>query len=156
MKKTRFLVLLFIFLLVSSGYGIKKITSKNNVINDTNKSIEINAAISVKYKDGVYYSKNINIQQGYDEAVVTIKNGKIKDIKLKRLDINQKEVNYNDWDGTKNGKPNLQQDRLDLAKTMIIKQSPDVDVIAGATKSSKGWREAVFDALAKAEYNTRL
>jgi len=70
---------------------------------------------------------------------------------LKRLDDNKKEVNYNDWDGTKGDKPNLKQYRLDVAKEMLKKHSPNVDVIAGATQSSNGWKAAVSAALAKAQ-----
>lgn len=106
---------------------------------------------TITYKDGVYDEKHKSTKPGYEEAVVTIKGGKITSIELKRLDANQKEVNYNDWDGTKNGYPNLKQDRLDLANAMITKQSADVNVISGATASSNGWKAAVSSALSKAQ-----
>lgn len=105
----------------------------------------------ITYKDGVYDEKHKSTKPGYEEAVVTIKSGKIASIVLKRLDDNQKEVNYNDWDGTKNGAPNLKQYRLDLANAMITKQSADVNVISGATASSNGWKAAVSSALSKAQ-----
>lgn len=106
---------------------------------------------SITYKDGTYDEKHKSTKPGYEEAVVTIKGGKIANIDLKRLDDNQKEVNYNDWDGTKNGFPNLKKYRLDLANAMIAKQSADVNVISGATASSNGWKAAVSAALSKAQ-----
>jgi len=45
----------------------------------------------------------------------------------------------------------LKQYRLDLAKEMLKKRSPDVNVITGATQSSNGWKAAVSAALAKAQ-----
>lgn len=103
------------------------------------------------YKDGVYDEKLKSSNPGYEEAVVTIKGGKIDSIELIRLDDNQVEVNYDDWDGTKNGFPNLKKYRVDLANAMIAKQSSDVDSISGATASSNGWKAAVNAALAKAK-----
>ena len=103
------------------------------------------------YKDGVYDEKLKSSNPGYEEAIVTIKGGKIDTIELKRLDDNQVEVNYDDWDGTKNGFPNLKKYRIDLANAMVAKQSSDVDSISGATASSNGWKAAVNAALAKAK-----
>ena len=106
------------------------------------------------YKDGTYTAKGEPWQFGQEEAVVTIKNGKISDINLKRLDKAGKELNYNEWTGeTKNGKvyPNLKQYRVDMAKRMIDKQSYDVDTISGATVSSKNWKVAVQKALEEAK-----
>jgi uncharacterized protein with FMN-binding domain len=148
MKKTKSLVLSFIFVLTLSGCTAKNTTPTPSVTNSGSKS---NTGAVVKYKDGVYDIKHKSTKPGYEEAVVTIKDGKIQNIELKRLDANQKEVNYNDWDGTKNGAPNLKQYRLDLAKAMLAKQSTDVTVITGATSSSNGWKAAVSDALAKAQ-----
>ena len=103
------------------------------------------------YKDGVYGEKLKSSSPGYEEAIVTIKGGKIDSIELKRLDDNQVEVNYDDWDGTKDGFPNLKKYRIDLANAMVTKQSSDVDSISGATVSSNDWKAAVNAALAKAK-----
>jgi len=141
MKKTKMLITSLIFLLTLSGCGTKiptpnKSTPPNkNITNNTNKSSKSNTGTAIKYKDGVYDIKHKSTKPGYEEAVVTIKDSKIQNIKLKRLDNNKKEVNYNDWDGTKNDMPNLKQYRLSLAKEMIKKRSPDVNVITGATQS---------------------
>lgn len=102
------------------------------------------------YKNGVYDAIHKSLLTGYEEALVTIKDDIILNIELKRLDQNQVEVNYNDWDGS-GERPNLKQYRLDLAKAMVDKQSTAVDSISGATKSSIGWKAAVDEALLKAK-----
>lgn len=102
-------------------------------------------------KNGEYDIKIQSTKGGYEEAMVTIKDGKLENIQLKRLDKNQKEINYDQWDGTKYDHPNLKAYRLDLAKAMVNKQSANVDTITGATESSKGWKTAVDDAIGKAQ-----
>jgi hypothetical protein len=108
-----------------TGCGTKN-TSPNNPSsspNNSGKGSTSNTGQAIKYKDGVYDVKHASTKTGFEEAIVTIKDSKIQNIELKRLDANQKEVNYEDWNGTKNGWPNLKQARLDLAKAMINKQS---------------------------------
>lgn len=145
------LVVVFIFASASVGCSTKKITPNNVPPSTANNAPNSNTGKQVTYKDGVYDIKHKSTKPGYEEAVVTIKDGKIQNIELRRLDQSQKEVNYNDWDGTKGGRPNLKRDRIDLAKAMIDKQSTNVDVITGATQSSNGWKAAVADALSKAQ-----
>lgn len=101
------------------------------------------------YKDGSYDIMHKSTKPGYEEAVVTIQNGKMQTIDLKRLDDNKVEVNYDEWNGT-GEYPNLKQDRIDLANAMLSKQSANVDSISGATQSCKGWKAAVKDALKQA------
>ncbi len=102
-----------------------------------------------EYKDGVYDEKQKSEGPGYEEAIVTVKNGFISNVELKKLDDNQKEVNYDEWDGTKEGKPNLKKVRSDFGKMMVAKQSADIDTVSGATQSCKGWKTAVSKALTK-------
>lgn len=156
MKKPTGIILTAVLVLVLSGCGAANNPGSNNANNTTNNNTTTKGATSITgkpvvYKDGTYDIKHKSTKPGYEEAVVTIKGGKIENIDLKRLDDNQKEVNYEEWNGTKNGQPNLKQFRLDLAKAMVTKQSPDVDVITGATQSSNGWKAAVSSALAKAQ-----
>ena len=112
-------------------------------------------ACAAKYKDGTYTGEGAKRQYGYENAIVTIKGGKIDSVVLKRLDTTGKEVDYTDWsgkpgvDGTT--KPNLKQFKIDMAKSMVEKQSSDVDTISSATDSSKGWKVAVENALKKAK-----
>lgn len=106
------------------------------------------------YKDGTYTGKGEKWEYGSEESVVTIKNGKITNIELRRLDNDGKEIDYSQWTGKEvNGTtyPNLNQYRKDLAKTMIDRQMADADVISGATVSCQNWIIATQRALEKAE-----
>ncbi len=134
MKKNSFIILLLASTFVLSGC----LGSKLNVPTG-------------EYKDGMYTAKQKSEKVGYEEAVITITNGFLRNAELKKLDDSQKEVDYNEWDGTREGRPNLKKAREDLAKMMIAKQSADVDAITGATQSSNGWKAAVSEALAKAK-----
>lgn len=143
MKKALILLIITIFVIPIFGCSTK---SSNNI-----GTASSNTGKKVVYKNGTYDVKHKSTKPGYEEAVVTIKAGKIQKISLRRLDDAKKEVNYNDWNGTKGGRPNLKQARLDLAKAMVNKQSADVNVISGATQSSNGWKAAVSSALSKAQ-----
>lgn len=129
-----------------------KDTTSNTTNNNTNTS---NNTSNVNYKDGTYEAEADKWEYGQESAVVTIEGGKITKVELKRLDTNGKEVNYDEWTGTKDAtgkvKPNLKQFRIDMANKIIEKQSAEVDDIASATTSSKGWKTAVQRALDKAK-----
>lgn len=111
---------------------------------------------AAKYKDGTYTGAGPKWSHGSEDATVVIKGGKITDITLRRLDTSGKEVNYNQWTGKKDPKtgqtyPNIKKDRIDMAKSMIKKQTYNVDTIAGATESTTNWKTAVKNALDKAK-----
>jgi uncharacterized protein with FMN-binding domain len=150
------LIIAFIFTLIGCSsknktqQNAQNNTSNNTTNNNTNKTPQSNTGKKVTYRDGVYDVVHKSTKPGYEEAVVTIKDGKIQNIVLRRLDQSKKEINYNVWDG-KHDYPNLKQYRLDLAKAMVDKQSTDVNVITGATQSSNGWKAAVASALSKAQ-----
>lgn len=102
------------------------------------------------YKDGTYTGEGEKREFGYEVAEVTIKDGKISDVVLKRMNPDGTEVNYDEWTG-EDDKPNLKQFREDVAKEMIEKQSYEVDAIATATQTSEGWKEAAKNALEQAK-----
>jgi len=102
------------------------------------------------YKDGTYYGEGEHREYGYEAAEVTIEDGKIVNIVLKRMTAEGEEVNYDEWTG-ENNRPNLKQIREDLAQEMIDKQTYEVDAIATATQSCEGWKEAVKNALEDAK-----
>jgi len=85
MKKTKLFALSLIFLITLSGCGTKNATPNKNITNDTNKSSKSNTGKAIKYKDGVYDIKHKSTKPGYEEAVVTIKDGKIQNIELKKI-----------------------------------------------------------------------
>jgi uncharacterized protein with FMN-binding domain len=140
----KIIIFLLVFIFALSGCGTKK-----NTDNNTNNGS--NTGQNVEYKDGVYDVKKTSTKFGYEEAIVTIKDSKIESIDLKRLDANQAEINYEEWNGTTGGRPNLKQARVDLAAEMVKQQSSEVDAISGATQSSNNWKAAVAEALSKAK-----
>ncbi len=106
------------------------------------------------YKDGTYTAKGDNWEYGSEEATLVIRENKIESIILKRLDSQDKEVNYEEWTGKEvQGKiwPNLKEYKTTLANKMIEKQSYDVDAISGATITCENWKVATKRALDKAQ-----
>ncbi|WP_054749827.1 FMN-binding protein [Ruminiclostridium josui] len=107
------------------------------------------------YKDGTYSAKGDPWENGQEEAIVTVKDGKITDVSLKRLTKDGKsEVDYSLFDGkVHDGKqyPNLKEFKETMAKNMVEKQSAQVDTIAGATTTTKNWSIAAQKALDKAK-----
>ncbi len=104
----------------------------------------------VAYKDGTYTGEGEKREFGYELAEVTVKDGEITDIVLKRMNPDGTEVDYDEWTG-EDDKPNLKQFREDVAKEMIEKQDYEVDTVATATQTVEGWKEAVKNALEQAK-----
>lgn len=102
------------------------------------------------YKDGTWEAKGEMTEHGYEAVEVTTKAGKIESIDLKRIDADENEVDYDEWDGS-GDLPNLKEVREDMAKEMIEKQSADVDTVAGATSSGDNWIKLVKEALDQAK-----
>jgi uncharacterized protein with FMN-binding domain len=146
MKKIQFIILSSALVFALAGCGAKSQSTSSDAASASTTATTTGSV--VVYKDGIYDSKTKNKKNGYDEAIVTIKEGKIQDIELKRLDDKSQEVNYDFFDGAQ--APNLKKYRQDLSKAMLEKQSPNVDAISGATLSSTGWKQSAADALAKA------
>ncbi len=105
------------------------------------------------YKDGTYDKKGDPWEQGQEEAVVTIEGGKLTKVILMRLDKQGKEVDYSLFNGKEHdGKlyPDLKQYKELLAAQMVGRQSAQVDIISGATVSTKNWMTAAQRALDEA------
>ena len=107
----------------------------------------------VTYKDGEYTAQGPMGQNGYEDAIVVIKDGKIAEVTLRRLDAEGNEVDYDIFVGEEiEGRlyPNLKEYRFTMADQMVEKQTHDVDVISGATRSAENWIASVKEALEKA------
>lgn len=113
------------------------------------------SAMAGSYKDGTYSGKGDPWENGQEEARVTVKDGKITDVSLKRLTKDGKsEVDYSLFDGkVHNGKqyPNLKEFKVTMEKKMVEKQSAKVDTIASATTTTKNWTIAAQRALDQAK-----
>ncbi|MGM9973287.1 MAG: hypothetical protein ACI33K_04500, partial [Clostridiaceae bacterium] len=97
----------------------------NNGATNNGSNTGNGTATTKTYKDGTYTGKGEPWEYGSEEAVVTVKGGKITNIELRRLDKEGKEIDYANWTGKEvNGTtyPNLNQYRKDVAKTMIDRQ----------------------------------
>lgn len=111
------------------------------------------AMTATKYKDGNYDEKGDPWAQGQEEAILIIKDGKIINVTLMRLDKAGKEIDYTKFDGKEHdGKlyPNLKEFKETLAKKIIEIQSSQIDTIAGATVTTGNWKVAVQKAIEKA------
>ncbi|ABR35192.1 FMN-binding protein [Clostridium beijerinckii] len=114
--------------------GVMKDTIPNHSSNNTvASSSDINKSEQKKYKDGTYTGvgkgKNPDLK-----VAVTIKDNKITNVEI---------VSNNETKG---------KEALNTIPSKIVDtQSTDVDVVSGATMTSKGIMEAVNDALSQAE-----
>ncbi|WP_040950256.1 FMN-binding protein [Gorillibacterium massiliense] len=91
------------------------------------------STLQTKYKDGTYNGSGTN-RFGTVEVSVTIKSGKIS-----AVEITNCATRYPEW-------------VIDSLPTEVIaKQSPEVDTVSGATRSSEDFINAVNDALSQAE-----
>lgn len=112
------------------------------------------SAVKSPYKNGTFTSKSQVTKRGQEEAVVTIKNGKISAITLKVLDTSGKEINYSLYTGQMINDtyyPNINQYRVDFAKAIINKQSTNIPDIKEIPEISSNWKTCVNDALTQAK-----
>jgi NosR/NirI family nitrous oxide reductase transcriptional regulator len=112
-------------------------TSKGimEAVNDALSQAEIKDVKQKKYNDGIY----TGVGQGKNpdlKVAVTIKDDKITNVEI---------VTNNETKG---------KEAISIIPNKIVEtQSTDVDVVSGATMTSKGIMEAVNDALSQAEVN---
>lgn len=94
---------------------------------------------AVSYNDGTYEGTGAGFQNGEIKVKVTITDGKIAAVEL----VSQEKQTY--WDN---------HDVASIFDEIVAANSPEVDGVSGATKSSDGVKAAVRDALSKAEAKT--
>ena len=94
------------------------------------------AEAGVTYKDGTYEGTGTGYANGTIKLSVTITGGKISAVEL----ISQEKQSF--WES---------KNVASLFDAIVEANSPEVDVITGATRSSEGVKQAVRDALSKAE-----
>lgn len=157
MKK---LCLVMLLVLSMTLIGCTTTDKNNNTGTDTENNTDNNNTgdtttdDTMKWKDGTYTGEGDPWEYGSEDSTVTVKDGRMTDITLKRYDKEGKEVDYEMWTGAEvDGKtyPNLKQYREDMAKKMMDAQSTEVDSIAGATVSCDNWKLATKRALDKAK-----
>ncbi|NLE36329.1 MAG: FMN-binding protein [Bacteroidales bacterium] len=135
-KMTPFHVIIMI-IAVQMTYGCQKINSEH----DEAMSLEIKDIDFTSLKEGTYNGYYAGGMQGWreNECMVTVNaisndSGKVTEIKLIRS-VEDREQSFFD----------------ELYRRVIEKQSLQVDVISGATLTSKAHLKSIEDALLKAE-----
>lgn len=130
---------LAVIVLMLFGYNeVLNVRAKDEQIAKLQASLDEDAANTGQspnsYTDGTYEGEGTGFG-GPIDVKVTIKNGQMKDVEI---------ISAENEDGT----------YLETAKGVISKildaQTPEVDVMSGATFSSTGIKDAVADALQKA------
>lgn len=163
MKTKNFLITLLICISIVLLFIFGSTITKDNAINESQNSNKNSAGIELKttkestsssttslyenseksstnnqnkviYKDGSYTGTAQGFRANID-AKVTIKNGKIENVEI---------VNSSD-------DMRFFERAQSLTETIVEEQSTDIDVVNGATYSSKGILDAVKDALDKAK-----
>lgn len=114
------------------------ISSDSAVSSSESSSNPTSANASQKYKDGTYTGNGQGFNGGTTKVSITIADGKIS-----KIDI------------LSNGDDRQYFERASgiITKEILSKQSADVDIVSGATYSSKGIISAVKDALGQASGN---
>lgn len=103
-------------------------------------------AVTSTYFDGVFHGNSPSSEEGYQVAWVTIEGDKITQVTLNEV---TSEGQFRDWITYTYTTALEAKDAME--KAFAAKGDAQVDVFAGATKSSTGWIEAVNDAMTKAK-----
>lgn len=102
----------------------------------------ITPEVETKYFDGTFLGKSSVKEGGYGIALITIENDRITKVRLLEFDENNEPRDFATYPHT----PVLQA-KEHIEKTIVDKNSVEVEGFSGATISSQRWIEAVADAL---------
>lgn len=125
---------------------MKKILFSTLILSLTFNFIGCNLQFTKKYNDGTYIGESIQ-DNSIEKAIVTIKDDKIVDIYLIKLDENGKEIDYKDW----NSSPNLNNDRISIIDSIIEQQNTNIDIDSTFPDVVTNWKLSIDDALEKAK-----
>lgn len=101
------------------------------------------------YIDGTYTAPSDADNKGYCTASIMIENNEIASVVLKEYDEHASEKDFS----TYTYEPSVQANK-ELPRMFIAKQSDQVDIVAGATDSSKKYQQAVKRALISASVSS--
>jgi uncharacterized protein with FMN-binding domain len=147
-KKMVALCALAVSTIYATGYGITDLTNQTKTeskqvalaqnstfqqqTNQQTNNISTSSNKDFKYKDGKYTGSGSN-RIGSVDVAITIKSGKISDVQITRSTTSYPEEYIKD-----------------LPSEVIQRQSANVDVVSGATKSTQDFETAINQALAQA------
>jgi len=120
---------------LSKAGATKTTGSTKSTEKKTDNKVDTSLKLSGKYKNGTYKGSGEGYHGGTTILSVTIKNNRMTQIKV---------VSHEDT-------PSFFASAKKLLKTMVAKQTTDVDVVSGATMSSNGIIDAAKAALEKAK-----
>ncbi|MGL4450327.1 MAG: hypothetical protein ACRCTZ_03930 [Sarcina sp.] len=157
--KNRFSLLALITLLCLNsfvGCTYNKSSNQEKSIQESKSGNPQPTPTTVKspYKDGTFTGKSQITKNGQEEAMVTIKNGKISAITLKVLDTSGKEINYSIYTGQTIDNiyyPDIAKYRIDFAQSIINKQNTNIPDIKEIPEISNNWKIAINDALTQSK-----
>ncbi|MFD1675335.1 FMN-binding protein [Alicyclobacillus fodiniaquatilis] len=109
-------------------------SKKSGLTKQTSSNSSNSATSTNQYLDGTYTGSGSN-DIGSVEVAVVIKNGKIADVQITSCDTHYPESFID---------PQLPQE-------VVATQSPNVNVVSGATKSTEDFETAVYEALSQAQ-----
>jgi uncharacterized protein with FMN-binding domain len=138
--------------LLKDGSKMKQIFS-NKVLSTAAKAAFTDALENAStkqnnYKDGTFTANSGAYDKGTQQAVVTLRNGKIVGLKLYRLGVNMVDRGASAYPAVVNAIPELLKKYMAAATR---ENAQKVDAITGATGSSNGLKAAVELAFQKAE-----
>lgn len=106
---------------------------------------------AANWEDGTYEAWSDATARSIDYAKVFIKDGKIAGVIIKEFTDRLVEKDYATYSW-----PQYKEALRTHGAKYVAAQSADVDIVTGATSSSKGWNQAVERALLKADPNAKV
>jgi uncharacterized protein with FMN-binding domain len=104
-----------------------------------------------RYLEGVYQGRSKSDRHGYAVAIIELKSDKIVNVRLKEIDPNGKQK---DSDSYPYG--SLKDVYDDLSRKIVQANTYNIDNFTGATRSTEKIKDAIKNALAKAEIEPYL
>lgn len=113
------------------------LTTQNNTVSSTTGFLA--NSIPGKYKDGIYIGSVEDVYYGNVQVRTTISNGNISDVEF---------LQYPD---DRDNSVKINARAMPILKSEAIKsQTADVDIVTGATQTSKGYIKSLSNSLAQA------
>lgn len=91
------------------------------------------------YKDGTYTARSEDYEEGYETVDVTVTDGRISDVVLRKFGVDQNEADY-----TTGGYEDI---RTSLREEVLQNQSADEFTVTDSSPTTQNWITALREAL---------
>ena len=136
-----FTIAAFIFYVAYQRLGFGSYTTAQIPSTDTqNSGISTEIGVMSRYRDGEYNGISVDAYYGRVEVIAVVKNGQLVDVQF--LDYPRDRSTSAEINGL--ATPVLRTEA-------IAAQSAEVDIVSGATETSKAFKESLASALVKAQ-----